>query len=150
MPPPFAIPPIPPIGSAIPPIRAIPAIPSIAPPVPRSATEPDPRPDSISDGSVEPVSDSAPGEFGDTTSTTNMSFAGQPGDDPAASGDPAGARASQIVLPLSTAPDSLPPPRESKQQAAAGPSPACPQCDSPMAWVDEHLRFYCRSCRMYF
>jgi hypothetical protein len=52
-------------------------------------------------------------------------------------------------LPLSTAPDSLPPPKDNKQQAS-GPSPACPQCESPMAWVEEHLRFYCKSCRMYF
>jgi hypothetical protein len=52
-------------------------------------------------------------------------------------------------LPISTAPDSLPPPRDSKQHAT-GPSPACPQCESPMAWVEEHLRFYCKSCRMYF
>jgi hypothetical protein len=52
-------------------------------------------------------------------------------------------------LPISTAPDSLPPPRDNKQQTS-GPSPACPQCESPMAWVEEHLRFYCKSCRMYF
>ena len=51
-------------------------------------------------------------------------------------------------LPISTAPDSLPPPKAQKQQT--GPSPACPQCESPMAWVEEHLRFYCKSCRMYF
>jgi hypothetical protein len=51
-------------------------------------------------------------------------------------------------LPISTAPDSLPPPRDNKQ--ASGPSPACPQCEAPMAWVEEHLRFYCKSCRMYF
>jgi hypothetical protein len=51
-------------------------------------------------------------------------------------------------LPLSTAPDSLPPPKDSK--VTSGPSPACPQCESPMAWVEEHLRFYCKSCRMYF
>jgi hypothetical protein len=51
-------------------------------------------------------------------------------------------------LPISTAPDSLPPPKDSKEQN--GPSPACPQCESPMAWVEEHLRFYCKSCRMYF
>ena len=51
-------------------------------------------------------------------------------------------------LPISTAPDSLPPPKDTKQQS--GPSPACPQCESPMAWVEEHLRFYCKSCRMYF
>jgi hypothetical protein len=51
-------------------------------------------------------------------------------------------------LPISTAPDSLPPPKDHKEQT--GPSPACPQCESPMAWVEEHLRFYCKSCRMYF
>jgi hypothetical protein len=51
-------------------------------------------------------------------------------------------------LPISTAPDSLPPPKDNKQ--ATGPSPACPQCEAPMAWVEEHLRFYCKSCRMYF
>jgi hypothetical protein len=51
-------------------------------------------------------------------------------------------------LPISTAPESLPPPREDPQQA--GPTPACPQCESPMNWVEEHLRFYCKSCRMYF
>ena len=51
-------------------------------------------------------------------------------------------------LPISTAPDSLPPPKDSKQ--TIGPSPACPQCEAPMAWVEEHLRFYCKSCRMYF
>ncbi|HEY5934215.1 MAG TPA: hypothetical protein VIU61_06270 [Kofleriaceae bacterium] len=52
-------------------------------------------------------------------------------------------------LPISTAPDSLPPPSE-KQVKNSGPSPACPQCESPMAWVEAHLRFYCKSCRMYF
>ena len=57
-------------------------------------------------------------------------------------------RGSMPKLPISTAPDSLPPPKDSKQ--ALGPSPACPQCESPMAWVEEHLRFYCKSCRMYF
>jgi hypothetical protein len=51
-------------------------------------------------------------------------------------------------LPITTAPDSLPPPKDNKRQT--GPSPACPQCESPMAWVEEHLRFYCKSCRMYF
>ncbi|MBA3498907.1 MAG: hypothetical protein H0T65_00945 [Deltaproteobacteria bacterium] len=57
-------------------------------------------------------------------------------------------RASTKV-PISTAPDSLPPPTE-KQAAASGPSPACPQCEAPMAWVEAHLRFYCKSCKMYF
>ncbi len=56
-------------------------------------------------------------------------------------------RPSQV--PLSTAPTTLPPP---KQTAAvpSGPTPACPQCEAPMAWVEEHLRFYCKQCRMYF
>lgn len=52
-------------------------------------------------------------------------------------------------LPMSTASSSLPPPR-TVETAPSGPTPACPQCESPMAWVDEHLRFYCKQCRMYF
>ncbi|HEY1818146.1 MAG TPA: hypothetical protein VGG74_37645 [Kofleriaceae bacterium] len=52
-------------------------------------------------------------------------------------------------VPISTAPASLPPPKAS-QPAQTGPSPACPQCEAPMAWVEEHLRFYCKQCRMYF
>jgi hypothetical protein len=51
-------------------------------------------------------------------------------------------------VPMSTAADDLPPPAEASP--ASGPSPACPQCEAPMAWVEEHLRFYCKSCRMYF
>ncbi len=51
-------------------------------------------------------------------------------------------------IAISTAPESLPPPAETA--ASGGPAPACPQCESPMAWVEEHLRFYCKSCRMYF
>jgi len=54
-----------------------------------------------------------------------------------------------VKVPISTAPDSLPPPT-AKQTATVGPSPACPQCESPMAWVEEHLRFYCKMCKMYF
>jgi hypothetical protein len=52
-------------------------------------------------------------------------------------------------VPLSTAPASLPPPKQA-QPAQSGPTPACPQCEAPMAWVEEHLRFYCKQCRMYF
>jgi len=52
-------------------------------------------------------------------------------------------------VPISTAPASLPPPK-SAAIPASGPTPACPQCEAPMAWVEEHLRFYCKSCRMYF
>ena len=51
--------------------------------------------------------------------------------------------------PMSTAPSSLPPPKK-MPAASSGPTPACPQCEAPMAWVEEHLRFYCASCRMYF
>ena len=51
--------------------------------------------------------------------------------------------------PLSTAPSSLPPPRIT-ESVPSGPTPACPQCESPMVWVEEHLRFYCKECRMYF
>lgn len=67
--------------------------------------------------------------------------------EPVAAASPAPSEAPKI--PISTAPDSLPPPTE-KQAATSGPSPACPQCEAPMAWVEEHLRFYCKSCRMYF
>ncbi|MFT3694314.1 MAG: hypothetical protein QM831_14300 [Kofleriaceae bacterium] len=49
---------------------------------------------------------------------------------------------------ISTAAPDLAPPVE--QAESNGPSPACPQCESPMAWVEQHLRFYCASCRMYF
>jgi hypothetical protein len=55
----------------------------------------------------------------------------------------------QIQIPISTAPETLPPP-SAKKATTSGPSPACPQCEAPMAWVEEHLRFYCKSCRMYF
>ena len=54
-----------------------------------------------------------------------------------------------VKPPLSTAPPSLPPPKTATLPVS-GPTPACPQCESPMAWVEEHLRFYCKSCRMYF
>jgi hypothetical protein len=60
-----------------------------------------------------------------------------------------GSRATPVKPPLSTAPPSLPPPKTANIPAT-GPTPACPQCEAPMAWVEEHLRFYCKSCRMYF
>jgi hypothetical protein len=56
---------------------------------------------------------------------------------------------AKTPIPLSTASPDLPPPTED-QAAADGPAPACPQCESPMSWVEKHLRFYCQSCRMYF
>ena len=55
----------------------------------------------------------------------------------------------KVPIPMSTASPSLPPPAP-QIAAANSPSPACPQCEAPMAWVEEHLRFYCKSCRMYF
>lgn len=58
-----------------------------------------------------------------------------------------GERAVQV--PISTAPSTLPPPKQLDAEPS-GPSPACPQCEAPMSWVEEHLRFYCRQCRMYF
>jgi hypothetical protein len=57
--------------------------------------------------------------------------------------------APRVKPPLSTAPPTLPPPKTANIPAT-GPTPACPQCEAPMAWVEEHLRFYCKSCRMYF
>lgn len=54
-----------------------------------------------------------------------------------------------VQIPISTASPSLPPPKQTTG-TTSGPTPACPQCEAPMAWVDEHLRFYCKSCRMYF
>jgi hypothetical protein len=68
---------------------------------------------------------------------------------PASAAAAAPARQSQPKLPITTAPSTLPPPK-ALPVAAAGPTPACPQCEAPMAWVEEHLRFYCKACRMYF
>jgi hypothetical protein len=56
---------------------------------------------------------------------------------------------AKTPIPMSTASPDLPPPTEG-QAATDGPAPACPQCDSPMTWVEKHLRFYCQTCRMYF
>jgi hypothetical protein len=50
---------------------------------------------------------------------------------------------------MSTASARQPPPR-TVETVPYGPTPACPQCESPMAWVEVHLRFYCKQCRMYF
>ncbi len=61
---------------------------------------------------------------------------------------PAAAAPEAPKIPITTAPDSLPPPKQAT--TTSGPTPACPQCEAPMAWVEEHLRFYCKSCRMYF
>ena len=57
--------------------------------------------------------------------------------------------APPVDVPISTAPPSLPPPKKAVG-ATTGPAPSCPQCESAMDWVDEHLRFYCAGCRMYF
>jgi hypothetical protein len=52
----------------------------------------------------------------------------------------------RIAAPeASIARPAAPPPTASP----AGPVPACPQCDAPTVWNEEHLRFFCRSCRIY-
>jgi hypothetical protein len=56
---------------------------------------------------------------------------------------------SEQAAVISTAAPDLPEPTTA-QLSVDGPAPACPQCESPMSWVDKHLRFYCTSCRMYF
>jgi hypothetical protein len=58
-------------------------------------------------------------------------------------------RRTAIRPAISTAPPSLPPPKKTVEMPS-GPTPACPQCEAPMAWVEEHLRFYCKQCKMYF
>ena len=85
-----------------------------------------------------------------TISVPDTSPTGEPMAPPVTNGAATPAAHSRPMprLPISTAPDSLPPPKDGK--LASGPTPACPQCESPMAWVEEHLRFYCKSCRMYF
>ncbi|HSK00631.1 MAG TPA: hypothetical protein VK932_05295 [Kofleriaceae bacterium] len=81
---------------------------------------------------------------------TTPAVAASPTAPPAVAAPPAAAEGgTSVKVPISTAPSSLPPPSE-KQSATSGPSPACPQCEAPMAWVEEHLRFYCKSCKMYF
>lgn len=62
---------------------------------------------------------------------------------------PSPAERPPAQVPITTAPTSLPPPKK-LDAVPSGPTPACPQCESPMAWVEEHLRFYCKNCRMYF
>jgi hypothetical protein len=59
-------------------------------------------------------------------------------------------RRTSIRQAISTAPPSLPPPKKAAVDVPSGPTPACPQCEAPMAWVEEHLRFYCKQCKMYF
>jgi hypothetical protein len=85
--------------------------------------------------------DSGPFRRAEVPETTDTSPTGEPAGGSHADGAPG-------KVALSTAPESLPPPKEDSQQV--GPTPACPQCESPMSWVEEHLRFYCKSCRMYF
>ena len=57
---------------------------------------------------------------------------------------------ADLAPPDDLAPASAALPASDVPAPASGPSPACPQCDAPMAWVEEHLRFYCKSCKMYF
>jgi hypothetical protein len=168
IPPPFAIP-------AIPAIPRIPAIPLIIPQ--RAETEPDQRLEmagevdeitamtSLDGGgepptdaglrpettdtspSGEPVSASSLGSLGSLGSLTDVN--GKAASEPALGSLATGTgERARLNLPISTAPDSLPPPRDIEQ--TSGPQPDCPQCEAPMSWVDEHLRFYCQRCKMYF
>ena len=137
--PPFVPPPPPPSQAAFvgapaliapkPPIRAKPA--SNAPPIPPPRPRVPPPP--IESARAATDTDPAVALFGDRTSPS-VPLVDQELE-------------AIAKVPVSTAPDSLPPP---SLAAASGPSPACPQCEAPMAWVEEHLRFYCKSCRMYF
>ncbi|MEO8549263.1 MAG: hypothetical protein ABI678_04800 [Kofleriaceae bacterium] len=68
---------------------------------------------------------------------------------PALEGPTRAVGGTKTDVPISTAPTSLPPPKKAAP-VTSGPTPACPQCEAPMTWVEEHLRFYCASCRMYF
>jgi hypothetical protein len=156
----MAIPAIPPITvPAIPPIAAATARPAIDKRAGKLAGDDDPPNDA-------PTAANIPIEITDNASQTNVSVdiplsdAAETGESfaaPEAGADaapeavpstPSASHSRSVKLPISTAPESLPPPKEN--QPASGPVPACPQCESPMAWVDEHLRFYCKSCRMYF
>jgi hypothetical protein len=78
--------------------------------------------------------------------TSAPAAAAAPGPTAAAS---RGGPSEQPSVPISTAPATLPPPKTT-ELVTTGPTPACPQCEAPMQWVDEHLRFYCKLCRMYF
>jgi hypothetical protein len=87
---------------------------------------------------------------GAANATRESASAAKPADGAAnATRESASAAKPAVKPPLSTAPASLPPPKTATLPVS-GPTPACPQCESPMAWVEEHLRFYCKSCRMYF
>jgi hypothetical protein len=164
VPPPAFASPIP----AIPPIPAVPAVPDLPrlPETEVTATDPTDR---VADDSDldHPTIARVPIEITENNSNTTVSPAMPVPEDLDAAEDtiaPPGSRPMTTTLagavppvplvrdrsklPVTTAPTSLPPPRDSRQ--SSGPSPACPQCESPMAWVEEHLRFYCKSCRMYF
>jgi hypothetical protein len=114
-----------------------PLIPPPAPAPPRTATPPTATPAVAASPTATPAT-ATPATATPATATP-------------ATGDPSAAApaSTSVKVPISTAPSSLPPPSE-KQSATSGPSPACPQCEAPMAWVEEHLRFYCKSCKMYF
>ena len=169
VPPTFVIPPIP----AVRPMPQVPVIPSrldtepVAPGSEPSTGVDLPMDDvtstnNASFGNASPADATAatprvepPAAGGFKLETADTSPSGQPvgtaGHPPDLNGKRTTAPASSVAkpkLPISTAPDSLPPPSES--ELGGGPTPACPQCESPMGWVEEHLRFYCKSCRMYF
>jgi hypothetical protein len=122
----------------------MPAMPVMPMPAPRT-TPPPPR---KTPPSTQPATQPAARSVGEApTIPANLPRPGTPVTVPAAS--PAAAPAVPAKVPITTAPATLPPPT-AKQTQSQGPSPACPQCEAPMAWVEEHLRFYCKSCKMYF
>jgi hypothetical protein len=102
--------------------------------------------------SVSVVEAAAPPRMPSTTSVSVVNAAEEPTPhtDPATPAIPAAEEPrAPTPIPISTAPTSLPPPKAAPTMPS-GPTPACPQCEAPMAWVEEHLRFYCKQCRMYF
>ena len=84
-----------------------------------------------------------------TAPSTEQLPAQDPPHEPPPVDPPTDATPGEAQLPISTAPADLPPPR-AVETMPTGPRPACPQCASPMSWVEEHLRFYCSDCKMYF
>lgn len=162
---PPAIPPSRPSAPAVPRAMA-PSPPTIIhaiPPPPSAIVEPSPIP---ADDAIAPPtsdddtasaapnsSDGSPNASGDgpiTATLVAVTPAPPPSDAVETNAEPvADPTSPQVEVPISTAPASLPPPKKAAL-TNSDQSPACPQCEAGMAWVDEHLRFYCGECRMYF
>jgi len=100
-----------------------------------------------------PMKPTPPGPNAGSTRSSGPIAAAGPATAPAPAADPPAPAPSSGrqsgTIPITTASPDLPPPTAA-QVSTEGPAPACPQCDSPMTWVEKHLRFYCQSCRMYF